>query len=204
MMKPQDVGASYDQLADHWDGDGFNRANGIAQHERALQFAPASGQALDIGCGSSGRLINLLIEHDFTVEGLDISERMIELARARHPETVFHHADVCDWVPEKGYDFITAWDSIWHLPRAAHAATMEKILSWLRPGGVCIFTMGGVDEEGEKEDSAMGPPMYYSTLGIPQTLALVDRAGCICRHLEYDQHPELHVFAIVQRPAENA
>jgi len=25
-------------------------------------------------------------------------------------------------------------------------------------------------------------------------------AGCICRHLEYDQYPELHLYLIVQRP----
>ena len=68
-MKPQDVGASYDQLAGHWDGDGFNRANGIAQHERALQFAPTDGRALDIGCGSSGRLIDLLVDHGFAEIG---------------------------------------------------------------------------------------------------------------------------------------
>jgi hypothetical protein len=35
--------------------------------------------------------------------------------------------------------------------------------------------------------------------GLPDTLALMTSAGCICRHLEYDQHPELHAFVIAQR-----
>jgi hypothetical protein len=45
----------------------------------------------------------------------------------------------------------------------------------------------------------MGPTLYYSTLGIPETVRIIDEAGCICRHLEYDQHPEPHVFVIAQR-----
>lgn len=45
----------------------------------------------------------------------------------------------------------------------------------------------------------MGPPMYYSVLGIPKTLQTIAEAGFICRHLEYDQLPEKHVFLIAQK-----
>jgi hypothetical protein len=57
----------------------------------------------------------------------------------------------------------------------------------------------GVDAPSEKVDSAMGPQMYYSVLGIPNLLKLISEAGCICRHLEYDQYPELHLYVIAQR-----
>ena len=49
------------------------------------------------------------------------------------------------------------------------------------------------------ESSLMGPQMYYSVLGIPNLLKLISEAGCICRHLEYDQYPELHLYVIAQR-----
>ena len=133
------------------------------------------------------------------VEGLDISPRMIELARERHPEVKFHLADVCEWSPILKYDFISAWDSIWHVPLAEHQAVLRKLFGCLRPGGVCIFTMGGLNHEAEKTDSAMGPEMYYSTLGIPKTLELIDSTDCVCKHLEYDQYPEPHVYLIAQR-----
>ena len=77
---------------------------------------------------------------------------------------------------------------------------LRKILNGLAPGGVCIFTMGGTDARSEKVDSAMGPPMYYSTLGITDTLRSLSETGCVCRHLEYDQHPESHVYIIAQGP----
>jgi len=198
-MTPRDISHSYDQLADQWNSDTFPRNNGIAQHERAIAFLKEKHHALDIGCGSSGRIIDLLLGHGFAVEGLDISERMIQLARQRHPDTTFHHADIREWEFPRQYDLISAWDSIWHLPMDDQEPMLKKMLHGLTPGGICIFTTGGLDAPTEKVDSAMGPQMYYSLLGIPNTLRVVSEAGCVCRHLEYDQYPELHLYIIAQK-----
>ena len=200
MAKPPvDIAAGYDQLADFWNSDGFDRSNGIDQHQRALAFCQHKGRALDIGCGSSSRIIDLLLQQGFNVEGLDVSPRMLELAMRRQPQVAFHLADIREWSPTGRYDFISAWDSIWHVPLADQKAVLTKMFGLLDRGGVCIFTMGGLDDEGEKTDSVMGPEMYYATLGIEKTLALVSEAGCVCKHLEFDQYPEPHVYLIVQR-----
>jgi SAM-dependent methyltransferase len=87
---------------------------------------------------------------------------MIDLAKQRHPNVTFHHADICAWEFPRKYDFISAWDSIWHLPLAQQEPVLKKILHGLPPGGVFIFTTGGLDTPSEKVDSAMGPQMYYS------------------------------------------
>jgi SAM-dependent methyltransferase len=198
-MKPSDIARSYDQIADRWNSETFPRNNGIAQHERAIAFLKDKRHALDIGCGCNGRIIDLLRSHGFDVEGLDISRRMIELAKQRHPDVTFHHADICEWVFPKRYDLISAWDSIWHLPLTVQEPVLKKIFQALIPGGVCIFTTGGLDAPAEKVDSAMGPRMYYSALGIPDTLKVLSETGCICRHLEYDQYPESHLYIIAQK-----
>ena len=198
-MQPVEVAESYDKIAQRWASEEFNRANGISQHKRALQFATRAGNALDVGCGSSGRFIDLLTAEGFEIEGLDLSTEMIRLARLRHPDVVFHHADICTWNPSRDYDFITAWDSIWHIPLDRQALVLKKICGALRAGGVFIWTTGGLDGPEEKRDSAMGPPMYYSVLGISETLRIISEAGCVCRHLEYDQFPEKHVFAIAHK-----
>lgn len=198
-MQPDEIAASYDAIAERWRGETFPRKNGIVQHERAIAFLREKHRALDIGCGCNGRLIELLGSHGFAVEGVDISERMIALARQAHPEIEFHHADIRHWRFTRQYDLISAWDSIWHLPLADQGPVLRKIVQGLAPGGVFIFTMGGLDEAAEKTDAAMGPPMYYSALGIPGTLKLLTEAGCVCRHLEYDQYPELHVYIIAQK-----
>jgi SAM-dependent methyltransferase len=202
-MTPQEIAASYDRIAARWNDDAFPRSNGIQQHERALAFLEHQRHALDVGCGCSGRIIDLLKSQGFAVEGVDISRRMIELAEQRHADVEFHHADICAWKPTRQYDFISAWDSIWHLPLSEQEPVLKKLLNALTPNGICIFTMGGLDAPSEKVDSAMGPPMYYSVIGIPRTLMLLADAHCVCRHLEYDQYPELHVYVIAQRSSDS-
>lgn len=198
-MRSSSTGQSYDLIADRWQSPGL-QSNGIEAHKRALTFANRKdGRALDIGCGSSGRFIELLTEHGFHIEGLDVSARMIELAKQRHPTVMFHHDDVRSWPFPHPYDFITAWDSIWHVPLSDQAAVLKKIAEQLAPGGVFIFTMGGLDHPAEHTDSSMGPALSYATLGIPDTLEVLSQNGCVCRHLEYDQPPEPHLFVIAQK-----
>ena len=137
-----------------------------------------------------GPLLGLLARHGFRTDGLDASPAMIALARDRHPEARLFHADICRWELPRSYDLIVAWDSVWHVPLAQQEAVLTKLCRGLSAGGVLVFTTGGTDAPSEKQDSCMGPPMYHATLGIPKTLQVLAEAGCVCRHLEYDQHPE--------------
>jgi len=194
-MTPEQVAASYDRIADRWlDVSTY----GFAQIERAVAFVKRKGVALDVGCGT-GRLMALLSRHGFRTDGLDVSPAMIALARQRHPEARLFHADICRWELPRSYDLIVAWDSVWHVPLAQQEAVLTKLCRGLAAGGALVFTTGGTDGPSEKQDSCMGPPMYHTTLGIPKTLQVLAEAGCVCRHLEYDQHPELHVYVVAQQ-----
>lgn len=198
-MKPTDIGKVYNQIAHLWESDKFNRSNGIEQHERAISFVENRGKALDVGCGCTGRFIELLQREGFDVEGIDISEEMVGLARKRHPEITFHLQDICEWDIHQKYDFITAWDSIWHIPLDQQEKVLTKLISSLNTNGVLIFSCGGLDKEEEHKDATMGPEVYYSSLGINGFLKIFINLGSICRHLEYDQYPELHTYFIVQK-----
>lgn len=197
-MRPDEIGRGYDTIAHIWQEPRI-QSNGLPQLERAIKFTKARQWALDIGCGCSGRFLDRLMTYGFQVEGIDISEKMIALARQRHPNVTFYHADICQWILPRKYDFVLAWDSIWHVPLEEQEPLMQKICAGLTPNGVFLFSMGGLDEPGEKSDSCMGPPIYYSTLGIPKTLELLTRCGCVCRQLEYDQYPEQHLYVIAQK-----
>lgn len=198
-MTPQQTARSYDKLASHWNSDDFNRANGIEQHKRAIRFVSRKGDSLDIGCGSSGRIIDLMISEGFEAQGLDISPEMVRMAKQRHPAVTIHLADICSWNFPKKYDFISAWDSIWHTPIADHEAILRKLCEGLNKGGILIFTSGGLDRPGDVTNPFLGEPLYHAALGIPRLLKIVSEQNCICRHLEYDQYPELHIYLIIQK-----
>jgi SAM-dependent methyltransferase len=199
-MDPEAIGRQYDQIADHWQ-EPHLQSNGVAQFEKAIRFTKNRGPALDIGCGSSGRFIDLLSRHGFVPEGLDVSQQMIALAKARHPRIRFYKADICTWNFPKKYDFVSAWDSTWHLPLSRQEPVLQRICGGLPHNGVFIFTTGGLDVPSEKLVSFMGVELSYSALGIPKTLELLARFGCACRHLEYDQHPQQHVYIAAQKTA---
>lgn len=205
-MNQQETARSYDSLADHWNGDDFHRDNGIVQHQRAIRFSSKSGVAIDIGCGSSGRIIGLLQDNGFSVEGLDISQGMLEHAQTRHPDVEFHHADIVTWKFPKKYDFISAWDSVWHAPLEHQEEVIRKLCNGLTSSGVLIYTSGGIDEPEEVTNPFLGQPLYHAAVGIPKLLDIVSDMNCVCRHLEYDQAYKddvgKHLYLIIQKEAQ--
>lgn len=197
------IAAAYDELAERWLDERFDQDNGIRQHALALRFleSGAEGWALNVGCGCNTRFNPLLREHGLRIEGIDISARMIALAGAADPGVLLHQADVCEWRMQRSYRFMSAWDSIWHVKLDEQRPLMLKLMRALEAGGVFIFTAGGLDAEDTHLDAAMGPEVGYSTLGIPGLLDVIREAGCMCRHLEFDQYPQKHLVVVVQRPA---
>jgi ubiquinone/menaquinone biosynthesis C-methylase UbiE len=81
----------------------------IQQHKRS-----PGNDLLDVACGTGGHITYL--KNDYSVEGLDISQQMLELARKKHPDVVFHHGDMVKFKLNKRYDVITClFSAIGHL-----------------------------------------------------------------------------------------
>lgn len=199
-MDHEAVGAAYDQLAERWLDDRFPVESGMSQHARALAFlSQRGGAALNVGCGCNTRITRLLRESGLQPEGIDISTRMVELARESDPATPVHHADICAWEFPRAYRFISAWDSIWHVALHEQRRLLTRLMGALEPGGVLLFTAGGLDHPSEHVDACMGPSLYYASLGIPGIVTAIHEAGGVCRHLEFDQRPETHLVVIAQR-----
>lgn len=198
-MEPNDTSARYDRIAQWWQTEHQDSTYGIAQLERAIKFTSKQHAALDVGCGSSGRFINSLSKHGFGPEGLDISREMIDLAQRLHPEITFYREDICDWLPPKLYSLIAAWDSTFHLPINKQAPVIKKLCDALEPDGVLLFTCGGGHTSSEVSGAFQGQDFDYSTLGVDTFLQILVEHHCTCRHLEYDQYPENHVYIIAQK-----
>jgi SAM-dependent methyltransferase len=200
-MHPQDTAARYDRIAQWWQTQHQDSLYGVAQLERAIQFIPKKQLALDVGCGSSGRLIKVLRQHGFQVEGLDISREMIALARQQHPDITFYREDICCWNLPKSYSLIVAWDSTFHLPQDMQAPVTRKLCDGLEPEGVLVFTCGGGHQQAEVSGTFQEQDFEYSTLGINAFLEILIERQCLCLHLEYDQYPENHVYIIAKKLA---
>ena len=196
-MKPQQTAENYDRIASWWKEHMNNSEYGISPLKKAIQFTENRGFALDVGCGSQGRLINVMLQYKFDVEALDISPNMISLAKLQHPNVKFYVGDICTWELPNKYDLIIAWDSIFHLPLNQHKPVLKKLCNGLANKGVLIFTFG----EGKMEEISgtfAGERFEYSTLGVQGFLNLLHDFGCKIKHLEYDQYPHNHLYVVAQ------
>lgn len=64
-----------------------------------LPFALEKGaRVLDVGCGT-GAMASMLHEFGYSVQGVDQSERMLEVARRRNPKLNFQQADLLGGLP---------------------------------------------------------------------------------------------------------
>lgn len=88
-MRPEETGSHYHRIALWWQKQHLYSTYGVAQLDQAIKYTENKSTALDIGCGSSGRFIDILIKNGFTPTGVDISAEMISLARQRHPDVPF-------------------------------------------------------------------------------------------------------------------
>jgi len=100
-----------------------------------------SSDVLEIGCGTGGTAIaHAPFVH--SIHALDISERMLQIARAqaadrRVTNVTFEQADIADYAPPAGaYDAVLAL-SLLHLVED-RGAVLDKIKAALKPGGVFI------------------------------------------------------------------
>ncbi len=93
---------------------------------------------LDVACGTGKHLEHLRV--DFDVEGLDLDEGLLAIARQRNPGVPFHSGDMCTFELGQSYDIITCLFSaigyVVTLERLSQA--FERMASHLVPGGVLI------------------------------------------------------------------
>ncbi len=191
------IGKKYDKIAKWWHENHVNSSYGLEQIERAVRYCNQKGSALDVGCGSGGRIIRKLIQENFTVYGIDASAEMIAIAQSEHKDINFINCNIIDWESDQKFDLIIAWDSIFHLPMAQQNPVIAQLCRMLKDSGILIYTFGDAVDEHESEWH--GDHFPYSSIGISGNLNTIMEGGCECLHLELDQYPENHVYIIAQK-----
>ena len=90
---------------------------------------------LDVGC-ANGVFVWLARERGWEAEGLEVSPFAVEWGRKQFG-VVIHEGDIHNISPEPGYDVITFWDTLEHLPDPR--AALHAAVSRLHPGGYLVI-----------------------------------------------------------------
>ncbi len=109
---------------------------------------------------------------------VDVSAAQLELAAQNAPGAQLILADMADVSFAPGsFDAVACFYALTHVPRERHADLIARIVSWLRPGGVVVLTIGSSDNPGAIDPDWLGTPMYFSHFDAPTNRALVQRSG---------------------------
>lgn len=141
-MKPyvNQTRQGYDQVADEYARRIFHELE-HKPWERAFldRFArrvQGLGPVCDIGCGP-GHVIHYLHQQGVQGLGIDLSPRMVELARELSPDIEFRQGDMTALaVEDETWGGIIAWYSLIHIPREDIAEVLREFWRVLRPGGL--------------------------------------------------------------------
>ncbi len=131
-----------------WDRDEFFATGthevGIFMDRAAQWGAPAARRsAIDFGCGI-GRLSQALAEHFDQVHGIDISPKMIELARQHNQkgarcQYLWNPSGDLRHFADGSIDMIYSWITLQHM-RPRHARRyLREFLRVVAPGGLLLF-----------------------------------------------------------------
>jgi SAM-dependent methyltransferase len=130
------VRADFDRIA-ALSADGWSHNSHY--HPFLLKHLPPSGaQALDVGCGTGG-FSRLLAQRFRRVLAVDLSPRMVELARERsprYPNVDFQVADAmaCEF-PAGQFDCVASIATLHHLP---FEGFLSRVKNALVPGGTLL------------------------------------------------------------------
>jgi ubiquinone/menaquinone biosynthesis C-methylase UbiE len=105
----------------------------IQKHKRST-----GNDLLEVACGTGGHITYL--KNNYSVEGLDLSPRMLRLAMKKHRDIVFHRGDMVSFKLKKHFDAITClFSAIGHLKTKRKLGFAVRNMSrHLKPGGVLI------------------------------------------------------------------
>ena len=201
------VQAGYDAIA----GAYADWANRIVDPARGywmsflLETLPAGSAILDLGCGN-GLPSTRELAARFAVTGVDISAQQIMAARRNVPEAVFVQSEMLELeFPPASFAAITAFYSIIHVPREDHPPLLQKIASWLKPGGYLVTVMGANDAPGDVDPDWLGAPMYWSHYPGETNLTMITVAGLEIVHsseetISEDGVPVTFLWVVARAP----
>ena len=166
---------SYDKMGEKYhrvrDNKKFN-----SELEKFAALLPSSSEVLDAGCGVGTPVSQFLVNMGFNVTGVDISKKLIDLAKQNIPEASFYQKNILTLdFPNDSFDGIICVYTLWHIPRTDHSSIIENFHRMLKDNGILVINTGIFESDGMSR--FFGERMLWSNNSPEKTLEFVKGAG---------------------------
>ncbi|KNG50317.1 sterol 24-c-methyltransferase-like protein [Stemphylium lycopersici] len=147
---PEDIGEhAYDHIA-QWYLEWVESDMSPRQRytKKLLNKLPPSPSVLELRCGPGVPLLNMLVDRGTHVTANDISAKQIEMAKARCPHVKFVAGNMATLTFEaESFHSALSFYTLFRLPRSQLKDLLAKMYRWIKPGGLFVFNLAGIDEE---------------------------------------------------------
>ena len=158
MPKNSSIKKVYNQIAEEYVASyGYGNQMSIPALKKFLKFLPKKAQVLDVGCGG-GQDSNFLLKNECVPTGIDVSKKMIAIAKRYAPTIKFAVLDVFTMSTRKKFDGIWCCRVFHHISLKDQERFVKKLNILLKPGGVLYLTavVSETMEDYENYDSGNG------------------------------------------------
>ncbi|MBM9514133.1 class I SAM-dependent methyltransferase [Desulfogranum marinum] len=127
------------------------------------KYIPKHAKVLDLGCGPGGnaRLIRERVP-TCSVTGVDVSQKMIALARQLAPKGDFIVEDIRQFMPDRLFDVVIASFCIVHLTDQETAALLSTLSKGMAENGYLYLSFMEGDGEGLERTSFSTEHIYFN------------------------------------------
>lgn len=159
----------YNAKADYWDRMPFAD---FLPAQILFQHSPSVGMnALDIGSGT-GMLAEWLTKQGFNLLCLDPSKEMVKRCQKKNLQTL--QTTIQNFSTDEKFGLIIAVLSFIHLSKREIPTQLDRVASWLNPGGTFVLALIEGIGEGISEKSS-DYPRYFSYYNPDEVLELTKK-----------------------------
>jgi len=165
----------YEKIADWMDKHRSRELFEKFYLDHAIACLKPGAKILDLGCGTGEPIGQYFANIGFQVTGVDVSEKMLGIAKNRCPQIKFILADMRTLDLNEKFDCIVSWHSFFHLTQNVQRVMFKIFANHLNREGLLLFTTG--PEAGEVWSDNGGESLYHASLSSNEYKKLLKLHG---------------------------
>ena len=146
-----DLKSTYNRIAEDWFKDHQEDTWWVSGTDKFISFLGPGDLVLDVGCGA-GVKSKYLANKGLKVIGIDLSDKMIEIARKEVPDAKFLVADINEPLQmDEKFDGIFAQAVLLHISKKDIKTVIHNLINQLKPKGYFYIAVKGL-KKGQPEE----------------------------------------------------
>lgn len=172
--------STYNKIAKQYTKQYFDDQSDFPYLSDFITKLPQNSMVLDVGCGP-GNFSSFLLEHNFQVTGIDLSEKMISIAKQKVPGVTFLKQDMRMLkFKDQQFDGILAAYSLIHIESKDLPKTLQNFYRILKDGGYLqVIVQKGQADQIVSQPSRPSEKMFFNFFSSERLNHFLTNAGFI-------------------------